>query len=178
MCRNRGRARRGERAVRIVGGRRSGNFTKVFAVSHTRGLIGHDLFEGGITASRFIAFLESLNFAECRGRVTLIFDNASAHRRANEANLPAHVSTRWQPPYSPFLNIVENTFSQWKAAMKRRLSEAREQTLTQTHDQRLATMAQIAEQTVAVVTPDNAQAYFRHLQRYLLACLLCEDIFM
>ena len=62
--------------------------------------------------------------------------------------------------------------------MKRRLSEVREQTLTQTHDQRLATMAQIAEQTVAVVTPDNAQAYFRHLQRYLPACLLCEEIFM
>lgn len=178
MRRSRGRARRGERAVRVVGGRRSGNFTMVFAVSHTRGLIHHDLFQGGMTAARFITFLESLPFVGGERSVTLIFDNASAHRRASEATLPAHVSLRWQPAYSPFLNIVENCFSQWKSAMKRQLSEVREQTLTQGHEQRLATLAQIAEQSISVVTADNAQSYFRHLQRYLPACLLCEDILM
>ena len=43
MRRNRGRARRSERAFRIVGGRRSGNFTVVFAFSHVRGFVSHSL---------------------------------------------------------------------------------------------------------------------------------------
>lgn len=178
MRRNRGRARRGERAFRIVGGRRSGNFTMVFAVSHTRGLVSHSLFEGGMTCERFKIFLESIPMPAGEGRITLIFDNATAHGKAAEANLPERISLRWQPPYSPFLNIVENCFSQWKAAMKRQLSEVRDQMLNERHEQRLSTMAQVAEQCVGVVTAEDAQAFFRHLQRYLPPCLTQEDIFM
>lgn len=178
MRRNRGRAHRGERAFRIVGGRKSGNFTMVFAVSHIRGLVSHNLFQGGMTSERFKLFLESIPIPPGEGRITFIFDNASAHGKAAEANLSARVSLRWQPPYSPFLNIVENCFSQWKAAMKRQLSEVRDQMLNEPHEQRLATMTQVAEQCVGVVTAENAQAFFRHLQRYLPPCLTKEDIFM
>lgn len=59
--------------------------------------------------------------------------------------------------------IVENSFSQWKAAIKRQLSEVREQILAEGHEQRLATKAQIAEQSVSVVNPADGQGYFRHL---------------
>ena len=130
-----------------------------------------------MTSDRFKAFLEALPFPDNAERITLVFDNASAHRKANEANLPPHVTLRWQPPYSPFLNIVENCFSQWKAAVKRQLAEVREQLLTERHERRLATLTQIAEQCVPVVTQGDVQNYFRHMQRYLPACLMMEDIF-
>ena len=62
--------------------------------------------------------------------------------------------------------------------MKRQLSEVRDQMLNERYEQRLSTMAQVAEQCVGIVTAEDAQAFFRHLQRYLPPCLTQEDIFM
>lgn len=180
MRRTRGRAVRGERAVRVVGGRRARNLTMTFAVSHTRGLIFHDLQEGGMTANKFNDFLIQLihRLPVNNERVILIFDNAPAHRRAMNLQLPNNIEVRYLPVYSPFLNIVENCFSQWKAAVKRHMAEVRDQMLTQTHPQRVAILSQICEQCVEVITAVNASSYFRRLQNYLPACLLREDILM
>ena len=62
--------------------------------------------------------------------------------------------------------------------MKRQLSEVREQMLNESNQQRLATMVQVAEQCVEIVTAEDSEAFFRHLQRYLPPCLTQEDIFM
>ena len=76
------------------------------------------------------------------------------------------------------LNIVEQCFAQWKAALKRDLAQVRDQINGQPAAQRLVTLSQIAEQDVAVITPANAAAYYRHLQGHLPACLLQQDIIM
>ena len=110
---------------------------------------------------------EAFNVAQ---RTVLIFDNAPAHRQAAETQLPDHAEIRYLPAYRPFLNIAENCFSQWKAAVKRNMSEVRDQLLNQAHPERVATLAQICEQCVDVITPANAVAYFRHLMK--------EDILM
>lgn len=178
--RTRGRARRGERAVRVVGGRRGRNLTMTFAISQVNGVVHHRLQEGGMNGDGFIAFLNSVIEAlpdDGHQRV-FIFDNAPAHRRAAEANLPQTIELRWLPPYSPFLNIVENAISQWKAAVKGDLAVGRDHFLLAPHEERIATVAQIAEQNVEVITPQNAAGYFRHLQTYLPPCLLFQDILM
>ena len=46
--RTRGRARRGQRAVRVVTGRRGPSLTMTFAVSNRRGLVHHDLIQGNL----------------------------------------------------------------------------------------------------------------------------------
>ena len=46
LPRTRGRARRGQRALRIVGGSRGPNFTLILAVSNRRGIIYHSFYEG------------------------------------------------------------------------------------------------------------------------------------
>ena len=48
ISRTRGRARKGERAVRIVGAQRGANFTLILAVSSTRGRIHHEVFQGKV----------------------------------------------------------------------------------------------------------------------------------
>lgn len=179
--RTRGRAPRGQRAVRVVGGQRGRNFTVVFAVSNRSGLIHHDVFEGGMTAAKFNDFLEATS-ALLPGPCVYIFDNASCHGRAQLSaadggpQIPEIHPRRHLPPYSPFLNIVEMAFSAFKASLKRQLEEVRPQLLQQQHQQRLATLVQLAEQSVAVITPEKCVSWFNHTQRYLPQCLAYDDI--
>ena len=178
--RNNGRTRRGQRAVRIVNGRRTPNLTITFAVSSSRGVLHHNLQRGGMTGDLFINFIQELcnTFPNDRQQRVLIFDNAPCHRRALQANIPETVTLRWLPPYSPFLNIVENAISKWKAVVKRNLAEIRDDLLIQPHEQRFADLGQICEQNARMVTPEDARGYFRHLQTYLPNCLLRHDILM
>ncbi|GFO13938.1 Tc1 transposase-like protein [Plakobranchus ocellatus] len=110
--RTRGRARRGDRAVRIVQGRRGQNLTMTFAINVLNGLVYHELHQGGMTVERFNQFLLETSLQCNPGQeVCFIFDNARAHGRAAEANLPAQFEIQYLPFYSPFLNICENAFA-------------------------------------------------------------------
>lgn len=103
-------------------------------------------------------------------------DNAPAHSRAH---IDHHlVDVRKLPPYSPFLNIVENFFSIWKAGVKRRLAENQENLVNQPHAQRMATLATVAEIAIGDLTPAHATAAFQHVWRRLPACFDRADIFM
>lgn len=181
--RTRGRAPVGQRAVRVVGGQRGRNFTVVFAVSNRRGLINHDIFEGGMTCEKFHTFLMNTS-ALIEDPVTYIFDNASCHSKAHLSindggpQVPANHYTHRLPPYSPFLNIVEMAISAFKACLKRHLEEVRHHLLQENQQQRLATLVQLAEQSVAVITSEKCLAWFGHTQTYLPRCLAKEDILM
>lgn len=180
MKRSRGRARRGQRAVRVVGAVRGQNITVKFAISATNGMIHHDLQQGGMNALRFNEYLVDVAAQlpnDGRHRV-FIFDNAPAHAHAQQAGLPNNISLRYLPPYSPMLNVVEQCFSQWKAALKRDCADVRDQINRQEPAQRMATLSQLAIQNVGIITPANAQAYFRLLQGHLPACMLLQDILM
>jgi len=178
--RTRGRAPVGQRAVRVIQGRRGPNLTMTFAVSSVNGILHHNLQRGGMNNERFIDFLQNLNQRlpnDGQHRV-FIYDNAPAHRAANRANLNANIELRALPPYSPMLNIVENCISQWKAAVKRDLADTRDDILVMDNEMRLAALSQIAEQNANVVTPENAANYFRRMQAYLPRCMVRDNILM
>ena len=180
MKRTRGRAVRGTRAVRVVQGRRGTNFTMTFAVSNISGLVHHELSEGGMAGERFVhfLFLQTVYTNHRANAAVFIVDNAAAHRPAANVQLPDDYGLCFLPPYSPFLNICENAFAIWKTEIKTTLAEVRHELLTQPHQQRMATLAQLAEQGINVVTAQKMQAAFRGMQRYLPACFGREDIFM
>ena len=161
MKRTRGRAVRGTRAVRVVQGRRGTNFTMTFAVSNISGLVHHELSEGGMTGERFVHFLQTVYTNHRANAVVFIVDNAAAHRPAANVQLPDDCGLCFLPPYSPFLNICENAFAIWKAEIKTTLADVRQELLTQPHQQRMATLAQLAEQGINVVTAQKMQAAFR-----------------
>ena len=159
--------------MRVVRGRRGASLTMTFAVSVSEGLLHHELHSRGMTCARFNEFLSAIMTRlpeDDQSTKTIIFDNASAHRQAQNVTCPPNVNIKWLPPYSPFLNVVENCFSQWKANIKRDLADVRESIISSPHDQAMETLAQIAEQS-AFVRAQDAAAYFRHLQTYLPACM-------
>ena len=179
LKRTRGRARRGERAVRVAQGRRGHNLTMTFAVSARAGLIHHDLFQGGMTAERFNGFLNHVSeIYQPEMEVCFVFDNARAHMQARNLELPKGFNMKYLPPYSPFLNICENAFSIWKQALKTRLAEVREQTLDQPFDERIPTLTQLAVQETIVVTEGKMDGAFRHMQSYMPLCFGREDVLM
>ena len=83
----RGRAARGKRAVRIIDGLRGPNFTLILTVFSRLGVIYHEFFQGGTTAERFNARLQTASEAAGDSDSTLIFDNPFCHRRFLQAAL-------------------------------------------------------------------------------------------
>ena len=183
--RTRGRALRGSRAVRVVPARRGRNFTVIFAVGHTRGLLFHEIFEGGMTKERFHLILQTIS-QDNEGPLAFICDNASSHSGANlrrdegGPNLRPEHQCIHLPPYFPFLNIVENAISAFKWSLKDTdsLEDVYNQILDHQHETYLATIPQLAEQAVEVITPAKASSSFTHSQRYVPACLQGTDILM
>ncbi|GFO46270.1 parathyroid hormone/parathyroid hormone-related peptide receptor-like [Plakobranchus ocellatus] len=144
--RTRGRAVRGRRAVRFAQGRRGPNLTMTFAVSNVGGLIYHELTRVGMTGQRFNEFIGTVCRLYHPLNACFVIDNAPAHRQAVNLPLPQNFSVRYLPPYSPFLNICENAFALWKGNIKDSLAEVRDQLLREDHQQRMATLRQLAEQ--------------------------------
>ena len=56
---------------------------------------------------------------------TDVLDNAPCHRRVRQVALGENHAIRFLTAYSPFLNIMENAWSTWKAAFKQELAELR-----------------------------------------------------
>ena len=175
LKRSYGRSVRGTRSFRQVDARGSPHMSIIFAVSSTHGLVRHDLREGGYRSQDFNAFLTSCS-QQLDRNVVFIFDNAPSHLRAHESQLRENHSLRNQPPHSPFFNICEGAFSVWKASLKRMMAEVRDQLLDQPHQQRLATMAQLAEQSTTAVTVEMAHNLYHRVLSVLPSCIREEDI--
>ena len=111
-ARSHGRARLGERAYRQVCGQRGRNVTVALAISPTNGLVFHSAFLGGMTGQGFNDFLTQARLnLDPNEHVIFIYDGAPAH------NNPATPGPKLKklPPYSPFLNIVEQAISAFKS---------------------------------------------------------------
>ena len=59
-------------------------------------------------------------------RVAFVMDNVPCHWRDAQADIGQHHVVRHLLAYSPFLKIVGNAISVWKAHLKRHLEEVRE----------------------------------------------------
>ena len=109
-----------------------------------------------------------------------IMDNARIHVAAErDFQIPDGHVWKFQPPYSPFLNICNmGLFSCWKNTLKQRLAEVREQMLNQRLRQRYDTLRQLAEESLVLITAHKCARWYAHLQTYLPRCLQNEDILM
>ena len=121
-ARSQGRAIRGERAYRQVCGQRAGrNLTVALAISPTAGLVFHSAIIGGMNTQKFAGFFTQTRLhLDPEEQVVFIYDGASAHH--NPGNPGPNTELKKLPPYSPFLNIVEQTISSLKAEIKADIS--------------------------------------------------------
>ena len=109
-ARNQGRARIGDKAYRQVCGQRGRNVTVALAISPTNGLVFHSAIIGGMNTQRFSDVLaqKRLNL-DPDENIIFIYDGPPAHH--SPADPGQNTELKKLPPYSPFLNIVEQSIS-------------------------------------------------------------------
>ena len=184
--RSHGRSRRGDRAYRQVCGQRGRNITICLAISAIYGVVHHTIRMGAMTGPLFNEFLvqtaEELNEEETH---YLIFDGAPCHRGAE--NPTDDIVTRILPPYSPFLNPVEQAISCLKANIKADILRPLIQ--NQINDRQAARNARLplgeyrkqilidaAARNMPSITIPKCVAWSRLMQTYLPRCLAREHI--
>ena len=107
----------------VVPAVRSRNFSLCAALS-CQGLINYDVIDRAFRATDFREFLEGLidllKTEHENEKFIFIADNASIHKVRNIRELVEAVGfiLLFLPPYSPFLNPIENSFSKWKGHVK------------------------------------------------------------
>ena len=108
----------GQRVHRMVWNNRGQNITVIAAVSNLMGLMYYEIIHASVNIEIFHDFMTSLSVILGDERAVLLMDNAPCHRNVvlNSDNL----QVKYLPPYSPFLNPIENCFSVFKHDMKRR----------------------------------------------------------
>ncbi len=130
--RRRGRNIIGQRAIVHVPGQRGGNITMCAAIS-LRGLLHHHAKLGPYNTQHILTFLDALHDAVVQDRSEqprfgVVWDNVSFHRAALvQAWFTNHdqFEVVYLPPYSPFLNPIEEFFSAWRWRVYDRQPHAR-----------------------------------------------------
>ena len=88
--RTRGRARVGERAVRVVNGQRGESMTLILAILVTNGIEKSQFYGGGTTKERFVTFLHDLEETVGDSPCIFVLDNAPCHRGVQVRNVEHH----------------------------------------------------------------------------------------
>ncbi|KAG7169799.1 putative DDE superfamily endonuclease domain-containing protein 24 [Homarus americanus] len=114
-----GRARRGERVNRAVGGQLGRNTTVIAAIAEHCGILYHEIHYGSVTKEVFSDFIASLAAIIGDARSILVPDNAPIHNGI--AAVYPELNFKFLPPYSPCLNPIENCFSVFKSYLKQYL---------------------------------------------------------
>ena len=158
----------------------NGHFT------HTNGLVFHSACIGGMNAQRFDDFLAQTRLnLDPDEHVIFIYDGAPAHN--NPAIPGPNTELKKLPPYSPFLNIVEQAISSLKAAIKADIScpkiqeqmnnreEARRQGIA-LGNYRTQLLQQALQRNIGTITAAKCGQWYRFMQTYLPRCLNNEAI--
>ncbi len=169
--RRRGRNVIGQRAIVHVPGQRGGNIT-LCAVISLRGLLHHHAKLGPYNSQHILTFLDALHNIVVQNRpdqprFVVIWDDVSFHRAALvQAWFTNHnqFEVVYLPPYSPFLNPIEEFFSAWRWRVYDRQPHAR------------MPLLQAMEQACGDIQVTAIHGWFRHARGYFPRCLAGEDI--
>ena len=124
---------------------------------------------------------ESRSWSE---NIIFIYDDAPAHHSLADPGQNTELNKL--PSYSPFLNIVEKSISELKAAIKADIScpevqqqmnnreEARRKGIALRHH-RTQLLLQALQRNVGTITPAECGQWFRFMQKYLPRCLNREQ---
>ena len=168
--RRRGRNVIGQRAtVDVPAGLRGGNITMCAAISRN-GVQAHNARLGPYNSERLIEFLDGLYDTLVPNEDThyiIVWDNVRFHhsvavREWFEAH--ARCTMVFLPPYSPFLNPIEELFSSWRWKVYDRRPYER------------VTLLQAMEEACEDIQDPACQAWIRHARRFFPRCLARENV--
>ena len=172
--RRRGRNLIGKRATIDVPGQRGANITMCAAISND----GLQLQKAGIgpyNTERLIAFIDELYERLTAREVdrqnlptyVIVWDNVAFHHSRQVTGwFAAHprMMSLFLPPYSPFLNPIEELFSAWRWKV---------------YDHRPQDQMSLLEAMAAGcmdIAPEDIQAWIRHSKRFYPRCMARETI--
>ena len=179
------RARQGERAYRQVCGQRGRNLTVTMARSPINGLVFSSAFVGGMNAALFDNFLtQARTNLDPEESVIFVYDGAPAHRNPTVPAL--NTELKMLPPYSPFLNIVEQAISCLTAAIKADISRPEIQRRMDDRDEARVRGTPLREfrtqlhealhRNIDTITAAKSAQLYHFVQTYLPKCLNREVI--
>ncbi|KAF7685165.1 Transposable element Tcb1 transposase [Cucumispora dikerogammari] len=164
-----GRSLRGTRSVHQVRNIRSRNISVCCAMTK----LGIEKYKTQTTAfnretfSEFIASLiVHINREHAGSLFVFVLDNVPFHHSVEIATLIENSGHRllFLPPYSPFLNPIENLFSKSKQYVRQeRVNNQKE-------------LFAAIERSFGVVSPIDSNGYYRHMLGFLSRCLSKEKI--
>lgn len=151
MTRTWARAPKGERIAESTPQGHWKVLTTLGAMS-LRGMLAAMTIEAATDADIFDAFIEQVLCPKIRSGDVVVLDNLSAHKAADVAEKIAACGAEliFLPPYSPDLNPIEKAWSKFKQHLrsaKARTAEALDKAIAE---------------ALNTISPDNAQAWFRH----------------
>lgn len=158
-----GRALRGARAVHVVRAIKSRNIS-IMCSMNKDGIFQYSSQSQAFKTVSFCAALENLFIEFQRHGIhnaVLVMDNAPIHRPADVRSLCerfGHIIL-YLPPYSPFLNPIENMFSKWKEGVRR----------SRVVDE--PALMEVIEHGATLITANDCGSYFRHMLGFLDRCL-------
>ena len=151
MTRRYGRAPRGQRIGEATPAGHWHTLTLLGALT-LQGMLASMTVESPTDGDVFLAFLEQVLCPRLQPGQIVILDNLGAHKVAGVRQLVEARGARliYLPPYSPDFNPIEQAWSKIKQQLrsaKARLVEVLEQA---------------AAEAIALITAENAAAWFRH----------------
>ena len=163
-----GRSRIGEHAISQVSTIRSKNLSYCAAMS-VGGIFYYKKSDTPYNTEKLVDFVKGFirNLAE--SNITsgvIVLDNVRFHHSIKVAEElgQTNFTLLFLPPYSPFLNIIENGFSKWKNSVIN---------LKPTNEDKLI---EYINNAASFFTITDFQGYFRNMLRYISRSLLREEI--
>jgi transposase len=168
MRRSKGRSLAGTPAVATVPSLRTKNYS-LCAAYNINSMIMFEVRDRAYNTEYYLEFIgrliEVFQQFDIMNAI-IIADNVPFHHAqvvVNTIEVHGH-RMLFLPPYSPFLNPIENVFSEWKSLVR----AANPQNETE--------LLQEIQQGAFSISPEHCRAYFRHMENYIGRCLNGEEI--
>ncbi|XP_049294417.1 uncharacterized protein LOC125769652 isoform X2 [Anopheles funestus] len=164
-----GRSVKGAPATAVVPNIRSRNISIICAMNK-QGILHYSVHHQAINRQSFKEYVLQLK-RELRSqninRSVIIMDNVRFHKCAEVREAIGEDQDRviYLPPYSPFLNPIENLFSKWKNMVKR------------TNPQNEVQLIDAIANGATTLTPEDCEGYIRNMWSYASRCLRGEEIY-
>jgi len=163
MRTRRGRSLRGKRAVHIVPGLRSRNISVCCGMSKS-GILKYVVQNSPFNTITFQKYIDMLmdNIENLQmGIVVIVMDNVPFHKSISIRQSIENRGNRvlLLPPYSPFLNPIENLFSKWK------------QHIRQSRPDNESQLYELINNGATLISECDCASYYRHMMGFISKCL-------
>jgi len=172
--RSRGRSLMGTPAYQIVPTQKGTNISLIAAMS-SGGIIHKRVLKGSVNKDTFENFLQEVGaLVGSDTAATFIFDNCRCHFQVQTCF--SNHKTERIPPYSPFLNPIEELFSNVKRSVRTHISENLEEICHLTGQAKDNWLFGKIENECNSISSESCDMWVKHRKTFYPECILMSDV--